>query len=111
MLAFLKLPPQLNNSLSVFKLRILFLVGIVWSSQAVLQSEHLQTVFGGDDDQQAKEVFAIPSGPRDSNEYIIFKVVALHPDRRSYLQRAFALSQDDPSSDKCSRVGVGMKCL
>lgn len=72
------------------------------SRLAVLQSEHLQTVFGSNDDQKARDVSAIPSAARDSSQqYIVFKVVSLHPDRRSYLQRAFALAQDDPSSDRC----------
>ena len=88
---------------SIFRNMVFLLGNVFSSSQAVLQSEHLQTVFGSNDDQKARDVFAIPSAARDSSQqYIGFKVVSLHPDRRSYLQRAFALAQDDPSSDRCS---------
>jgi hypothetical protein len=72
--------------------------------KATLQTEHLQKVFGSD--FQVKDVFAIPTipeaGSRLPTQFIIFKVVSLSPDRRSYLQRAFALSQDDRTS-VCSR--------
>ena len=63
--------------------------------EAAIQSEHLQTVFGRKGVQTAG-VFAIPSpdSPVESNEFIVFQVVSMHPDRRSYLQRAFSLSRD-----------------
>lgn len=65
-----------------------------------MQSQHLQIVFGKKG--RANSVYAIPSfhsGKRkvSRSEFTIFQVVALHPDRRSYLQRAFALSTDDSS--------------
>jgi len=62
--------------------------------KAVTQTEHLQAIFGDDEgDDQSKDVFALPTN--QPTEFIIFKLVSVRPERRSYLQRAFALSQDD----------------
>ena len=61
-----------------------------------MQSEHLNTVFARKTKLSGAGVFAVPSpdGKSGSNEFIVFQVVSMHPDRRSYLQRAFSLSQD-----------------
>lgn len=66
----------------------------MFTAQAALQSEHLQKVFAAD--EETSTAFAIPIDPRPiaETDFIVFKMVALHPDRRSYLQRAFALSHD-----------------
>ena len=56
-----------------------------------MQSEHLQTVFAKEKNQA---VYGLPS-PSGEMDFTIFQVVSLHPDRRSYIQRAFALSKDE----------------
>ena len=71
-----------------------------FTAQATLQSEHLQKVFSSDEETSADFAIPIASTPTVETGFIVFKMVALHPDRRSYLQRAFALSRDvrNPSS-------------
>lgn len=57
--------------------------------------EHVQLVFSGKGKPSATGIFGLPS-PAQPDKFIVFKVISLHPDRRSYLQRAFALAKDDP---------------
>jgi hypothetical protein len=68
--------------------------------QAAIQAEHLHAVFDRKDKvkQPTAGVYAIPSpdADPDSNEFIVFKIISMHPERRSYLQRAFSLSPDVP---------------
>ena len=63
--------------------------------QAAIQAEHLHAVFDRKDKvkQPTAGVYAIPSpdADPDSNEFIVFKIISMHPERRSYLQRAFIL--------------------
>ena len=65
----------------------------------MFQSDHLETVFKKAKNTSAGAVYGIPSGGASGGgagtEFTVFQVVSLHPDRRSYLQRAFALSRDD----------------
>lgn len=70
--------------------------------QAALQNEHLEVVFcKGEAADRSANVFAMPSPSSKSfdgpspRKFIVFKIVSLHPDRRSYLQRAYSLSSDD----------------
>lgn len=60
------------------------------------QLEHLSVVFG---DTKPEDIFALPTSSRrrgDTIEYIVFRVVALKPGNRQYLQRASGLSKDVP---------------
>lgn len=66
-----------------------------------MHAQHLQIVFNKQN--KAESVYAIPSsglpkGKGSGREFMVFQLVALHPDRRSYLQRTFALSHDDSLS-------------
>lgn len=69
--------------------------------QTTLHNEHLECVFAN---QNGVGVYALPTtipttqGCADEREFIVFKIISLHPDRRSYLQRAFALASDDALS-------------
>lgn len=57
--------------------------------------EHLQLVFkNSKKSDSATGIYALPS-LEAANKFLVFKIVSLHPDRRSYLQRAFALAKDD----------------
>lgn len=65
------------------------------------QLDHLEQVLGSGkvSGQEAKSVFAIPVVSDTTSaevEMMVFKLVTLHPERRSYLQRRFSLSQDAP---------------
>ena len=44
-------------------------------------------------EQPATGAYAIPS-PSGDGMFLVFKLVSLHPERRSYFQRAFALARD-----------------
>ena len=68
-----------------------------------MRSEHLQAVLSKKD-----SVYAIPIGSGPVEEFLVFKPVSLHPHRRSYLQRAFALSTDDSWHDD-NGVGLGLR--
>lgn len=60
------------------------------------QLEHLSVVFA---DTTPEDVFALPKSSRrrgDTIEYIVFRIVALKPGNRQYLQRASGLSKDVP---------------
>lgn len=66
--------------------------------------EHLQVVL---QEKDGTGVYGLPSPC--SSHIIVFKVVSLHPERRSYLQRAFALSRDDAwLSDLDPGFGFGL---
>ena len=76
-------------SLICFKFQFTF-----FTAKVTIQSEHLQAVFTK---EKTKAVYAMPSTGTspDSGEFTVFQIVSLNPDRRSYLQRAFALSKDE----------------
>ena len=60
-------------------------------SEATLQSEHLQCIFG--ENLNPEDVFAIPSS-KDMKFCVVFKLISLRPGNRMYLQRACSLSAD-----------------
>ena len=97
--------PVLNCMFSVLNS---FNLNTYWcgSAKVAIQSEHLQLAFRKPTSSEGHSVYALPnpSAAGSTGDFIVFKIVSLHPSRRSYLQRAFSLSQDD------SRLQEGCGC-
>ena len=60
--------------------------------------------------QRTTGVYAIPSPSAGAGMFLVFKLVSLHPERRSYFQRAFALAKDAACHSILSGPGFWGDC-